>query len=87
MTPLVFSVWLMDDGARDKGRLRLNTQSFSHQENEPLLRILEATLGITATLNRDKNRFRLRVRAVSMPRIRQLTRPYMLPSMQYKFSP
>ena len=87
ITPLVFSVWLMDDGARDKGQLRLNTQSFSRQENQQLLRILEATLGITATLNRDKNSFRLRISAVSMPCIRQLTKPYILSSMQYKFSP
>lgn len=76
----------MDDGAKDSSQLRLNTQSFSREENERLIRILEATLGITVTLNRDKNYFRLRVKAKSMPRVRQLIAPYIIPSMHYKFS-
>jgi len=87
MSPLVFSVWLMDDGAKDKGQLRLNTQCFSREENQTLIGILEAKLGISATLNRDKKQFRLRVKEVSMPRVRQLARHYLLPSMQYKLSP
>lgn len=86
ITPLTLSVWLMDDGARDGGQLRFNTQSFSRKENLHLIRILEATLGITVTLNRDKDRFRLRVNAKSMPRVRQLVAPFIIPSMQYKLS-
>lgn len=86
INPLVFSVWLMDDGAKDKGQLRLNTQSFSRQENERLIRVLKAKLGIVANLNRDKDRFRLRVQAVSMPRVRRITVPHIIPSMQYKLS-
>ena len=88
MTPLVFSVWLMDDGARDKGQVRLNTQSFSRRENQRLRSVLEASFGgIITTLNRDKDRFRLRVAAISMPRVRQVVAPFILPSMQYKLSP
>lgn len=86
MNPMVFSVWLMDDGAKDKGQLRLNTQSFSKRENERLICVLKAKLGITANLNRDKDRFRLRIQAVSMPRVRRITAPYIIPSMQYKLS-
>ncbi len=87
MTPLVLSVWIMDDGSNDKGQLRLNTQSFSQQENEALIGILRTKLEITAKLNRDKARYRLRISATSMPRVRQLVAPYILPSMQYKLSP
>ena len=87
ISPLILSVWLMDDGARDKGQLRLNTQCFSREENQTLVGILEAKLGISATLNRDKKQFRLRVKEVSMPRVRQLVSRYLLPSMQYKLSP
>ena len=86
ITPLAFSVWVMDDGARDKGQLRLNTQSFTKGENEVLIRILKAKLGIAANLNRDKDRFRLRIKAVSMPCVRRITVPYIIPSMQYKLS-
>lgn len=87
MNPLVIATWLMDDGSNDHGQIRLNTQSFSLQENERLVSILVATLGITATINRDKDMFRLRVCAASMPSLRAMVSPYIIPSMQYKLSP
>lgn len=87
MTPLTLSVWIMDDGSRDGRQLRFNTQSFSKQENKKLIDILEAKLGITATLNRDKNLFRLCVSADSMPRVRHMTAPFIISSMRYKLFP
>jgi len=87
LTPLVLSVWIMDDGSRDGNQLRINTQSFSYEEHELLICFLKAKLGITATINRDKDRFRLRVCAASMPRVRQIVAPYIISSMQYKLSP
>jgi recombination protein RecA len=86
MSPLVLSVWVMDDGARDGRQLRINTQSFSRDENEQLIHILMAKLGIAATLNRDKDRLRLRVCAASVQDVRQIVAPYMIPSMHYKLS-
>jgi hypothetical protein len=35
-TAFSLAVWLMDDGAAERKQLRLNTQSFSHEENEAL---------------------------------------------------
>ena len=86
LTPLVLGVWIMDDGAKDYHQLRINTQSFSQEENGTIISILKAKLGINATLNRDKNRFRLRISANSMSSVRQLVAPYILPSMRYKLS-
>ena len=86
INPLVLSVWIMDDGAREGNQLRINTQSFSQEENESFIEILKAKLGITATLNRDKDRFRLRVNAASMLNVQQMVAPYIVPSMHYKFS-
>ena len=86
MTPLALAVWFMDDGARDKQQARFNTQSFSLDENQRLIHILEATLGIVATINRDKDCYRLRARERSMPQLRRLLLPHLLPSMQYKLS-
>ena len=87
MTALIISIWLMDDGSRDKRQLRFNSQSFTLAENKRLISILEAKFGIMATINRDKDKFRLRVSAVSMPCVRQLVAPFIIPSMQYKLSP
>lgn len=86
-TPLMFAVWFMDDGTRDGKQVRLNTQCFTRVENELLVFLLKAKLGIVATINRDKAQYRLRVREESMPRFRQLVSPLTIPSMRYKFSP
>ena len=87
LTPLALTVWIMEDGSKDYNQLRINSQSFSRKENEALVRVLKAKFGITATINRDKDRFRLRIAAISMPILRQLIAPFIIPSMQYKFSP
>jgi hypothetical protein len=78
------AVWLMDDGAVDRKQLRLNTQSFSLIENEALASILRAKFGIETRLNRDKDRYRLRVNDASIQRFRDLVGPYLIPSMLYK---
>ena len=47
-------------------------------------RILRAKLGIETTLNRDKDRYRIRVKSKSMERLKKLIQPLILPSMLYK---
>ena len=86
LTPLSLAVWFMDDGTKEGRQVRLNTQSFTYRENEKLSQMLEATLGICTTINRDKDLFRLRVRDRSMSLFRTLVAPYISPSMQYKLS-
>ena len=65
-TEFSLAVWLMDDGAVDRKQLRLNTQSFSFAENEALASLLRAKFGIEARLNRDKDRYRLRINDASI---------------------
>ena len=74
----------MDDGAVDRRQLRLNTQSFSLAENEALLSFLRAKFGIEARLNRDKDRYRLRINNASIERFKELVGPHLIPSMLYK---
>ena len=83
---LSLAVWIMDDGAREGKQIRINSQSFTLNENLWLIRFLSAKLGIYCTLNRDKNRFRLRVQANSMKKLIQSIKPYIIPSMLYKLS-
>ena len=78
------AVWLMDDGGFDGKQLRLNSQSFSQEENEVLSQFLRAKFGIETSLNRDKDRFRLRISYVSENRLIHLVEPYVIPSMLYK---
>lgn len=76
----------MDDGAADGKQLRINTQSFSFEENEILISFLRAKFGIDARLNQDKGRPRLRVIAASMERLKMLVESHIIPNMLYKLS-
>ena len=78
------AIWLMDDGAVDGRQLRLNTQSFSLSENEALMSLLRAKFGVEARLNRDKDRYRLRICGASVQRFKDLVGPHLIPSMLYK---
>jgi hypothetical protein len=83
---LAMAVWIMDDGSRDGGQLRINTQSFSADEVGGLARVLRAKFGIEMRINIDKGRPRLRCAASSMTRLVGLVRPYTIPNMLYKLS-
>jgi hypothetical protein len=74
----------MDDGAADRNQLRLNTQSFSRDENLVLAEFLQAKFGIAAQLNKDKDHHRLRIGAKGMDRFLELVAPHVIPSMLYK---
>jgi hypothetical protein len=78
------AIWLMDDGAVDGRQLRLNTQSFSLSENEALMSFLRAKFGIETRINRDKDRYRLRISGASILRFKDLVGPHLIPSMLYK---
>jgi LAGLIDADG DNA endonuclease family len=84
LTAFGLAIWFMDDGAADRNQLRLNTQSFSQDENLVLAEFLHAKFGIAAQLNKDKDRYRLRIGAKSVARFIILVSPYVIPSMQYK---
>ncbi len=84
LTAFGLAIWFMDDGAADRNQLRLNTQSFSQEENVILAEFLHAKFGITARLNRDKDRHRLRIGAESIQRFIDLVAPHLIRSMQYK---
>ena len=80
------AIWIMDDGAKDKNQLRINTQCFSFNENIWLMNFLQAKFGIRTSINIDKGKYRLRVRGASMHLLKSLVLPYMIPSMLYKLS-
>jgi len=84
LTPFGLAVWVMDDGALEGRQLRLNTQSFSLEENEELTTVLRAKFGLDVRLNQDKGKYRLRFTAASMPALIEIVRPHIHPSMLYK---
>ena len=86
LTGLGLAIWLMDDGSADGTAVRLNSQSFSENENEALAMLLQTKFGLDVRLNRDKSAFRLRIAAASKSRLVAVVGPYMHPDMSYKLS-
>ena len=83
-TPFSFAVWLMDDGAIDGRQIRINSQSFSQEDNDLLARFLRAKFGIKATVQKDRKYFRLCITQASMKLLNVLVRSYFIPDMLYK---
>jgi hypothetical protein len=89
--PLTLAVWLMDDGNRNKDVLFLSTESFSVAEQVLLGGCLARRFGIESTLNfhsqsHGRRLYRLRLTRAGSRKAVELIRPYMLPSLTYKFS-
>lgn len=80
--------WIMEDGYFDNyGRsltVILCTECFTKIECELLQKVL-LSFGINSTLKiRDSANYRIRISKKSMPLLRELVKPYMHPSMNYK---
>ncbi len=87
--PLTLAVWFMDDGNARKyaGRItafHLNTQSFSHEENEFLIQSMRKIWQIECVQHSNHEYTRLYIGAKSSSKFNEIIRPYVLPSMKYK---
>lgn len=84
LTGRILAFWFMDDGSKSRNSVYLNTQKFLKSEQVYLQNKLEQDLGLKSTLNKDKKYYRLRIRTESMKIFKQLIKPYLLPSFNYK---
>ncbi len=87
LSPFALAIWIMDDGSKETRQLRINTQSFTREENLSLIKFLQTKFGIESTINVDKEKYRLRIRGNSMPKLISLIKPYFIPEMLYKLPP
>ena len=84
LDPMMVAVWFMDDGSRcSKENVYLNTQQFSKNDQYKLLKLLEK-IGLKATLNKDKDYYRIRFISSSIPKLFEIIGEYIIPSMKYK---
>lgn len=84
LTPFALAVWYMDDGAKNRKSLYLNTQQFSVAEQLRLLEMLRLQFGIDGNLNKDKHYFRIRLFQESAQEFKNIVLPYIPECMQYK---
>ena len=87
LSPQMFAVWVMDDGYKrsDCNALRLNTQSYSYEEQGIIQKALHQ-FGIESTIQKHKNAYVIYIPSRSMERVRSLIRPHIIPSMEYKIA-
>ena len=84
LDPVALSVWFMDDGSRCReSDVYLNTQQFDTESQMILLKALHE-LGLEATLNKDKEYFRIRFLKKSISKLFEIVKPNIILSMHYK---
>ena len=74
----------MDDGSKSYRALYLNTQKFDRCSQERLVKLLKRQWDIQASLNRDKQYYRIRISVHSIPRFKAIVQPYLLSQFKYK---
>ncbi len=84
LDPLTLAVWFMDDGSKSRSSFYLNTQQFSLEDQQELLKILKEQFGLNANINMDKIYYRIRITTESTKRFKGIIKPYVAPSMLYK---
>ena len=84
LDPVALAVWFMDDGSKTKkGDVYFNSQQFEVKDQKRLLHALRK-MGIRGRLNKDKKYYRIRIYKESIPRLLEIIKPYILPSLSYK---
>lgn len=84
MTEVSLAHWIMGDGSKHGVGLHLNVYCFSVEGVQLLMHTLTAKFGLTCTIHDHSKGPRIYVHAISMPHLRSLVLPHMVPSMHYK---
>jgi len=85
LTPCGLAHWIMGDGSKHNKGLHLSVYAFSTADVKLLVAALTA-MGLTVTIHSHVSGPRIYVHEASMPHLRSLVVPYMVPSMYYKVS-
>ena len=86
LTPLALAIWIMDDGAKVGKGLKFCTNSFSYKDCLFLSQILFDKYGLKSSVHNAGalNQYNVYIWKQSMPNLREIVSPYMVPSMKYK---
>ncbi len=84
LNPVILAIWFMDDGSKCRDRdVYLNTQQFRIADQNKLIKALK-DLGLEAKLNKDKTYYRIRFIKSSLPKLKELLKDKIIPSLKYK---
>jgi LAGLIDADG DNA endonuclease family len=74
----------MDDGSISESGFYFNTHSYSIEEHIILQKILNSKFNLETNVHKHGNKYKLYIRAKSMPIFRFIVYPYFIKSFYYK---
>lgn len=101
LSPLALAIWIMDDGSKVSGGIKLSTNNFTKEEVLFLCEILINKFGLKATIqsagvkpnplfsleeNVKKNQYIIYISKTSMIKLFEIIKTYIHPSMKYKLN-
>lgn len=86
--PLAIAVWFMDDGYKrnDCNALRINTDSFSYEDQQILQKCLLKNFHVSTKIHRKGKFWNIYIPSTQASKFCELVKPYIVPSMKYKIS-
>lgn len=86
-SPLALSIWIMNDGGKVGSGLKLATNNFTLKEVEYLILLLKNIYNIESTIHKTgkDDQYAIYILYKSMPTLVNIVKPYIIPSMKYKF--
>lgn len=87
LSPLAVAVWFMDDGAADYAGVTFQTHNFRRAEVDLLAEALEDQFQLATNVRGNRGCWIVYVKAVSLPLMREILEPHLLPDFKYKLVP
>lgn len=86
-TPLALAIWIMNDGGKINNSLKIATNNFTFNEVEYLQILLKDIYNIDSNIHKSSviNQYIIYIKTSSMPLLANIVKPYIIPSMKYKF--
>lgn len=85
LTPISLAYWAMDDGNKKENAFYLNTDSYTFNEVELLIKVLKQKFDLNCTYHkRGKDSYRIYIKFDSMTKFKSLVAPHFHDSMMYK---
>ena len=86
ITPLALAVWIMDDGGKAGGGLRISCNAFTYEEVMFLKNLLEKKYKLNCTIQKIyiKDKYSIYIKKSSIKDLTLIVYPYMHSSMMYK---
>ena len=86
LTPLALAIWIMDDGTKVSKGLKLCTNSFTYSDCLLLVKALNDNFGLKSSIQSAgaHNQHIIYIWKESLPLLRTIVSPYIIPQMKYK---